>query len=110
MFNVLRSWSAGKLFASWFAYWILLIGIGLGPAIAAIWRVSGATKDQGTAALSFDNGAFSLKVINAGTTIYSGSIHLLPLTLFVAGPPLLLWLAWFASRSKRSSPNAVVGR
>lgn len=107
MLNFLRSWSAGKLFASWIAYWVLLIAIGLGSAIGAIWKVSQAAKDQGSVALSFGDGSFSLKVINAGATIYSGSIHLLPLTLLVAGPPLLLWLAWFASRSKRSTPDVV---
>jgi hypothetical protein len=103
----LRSWSAGKLFASWIAYWVLLIAVGLGPAIAAIWKVSQAAKDQGSVALSFGNGSFSLKVINVGATIYSGTIHLLPLTLLVAGPPLLLWLAWLASRSTRNTPDVV---
>ena len=109
MLKGLRSWSAGKLFVSWIAYWALLIAIGLGPAIGAIWRVSRGAKDQGSAALSFGDGVFSLKVTNIGATTYSGSIHVLPLTLLVAGPPLLLWLLWVASRSKRSSPD-VVGR
>ena len=107
MLKFLRSWSAGKLFVSWIAYWVLLIAVGLGPAIAAIWRVSQAAKDQGSVALSFGDGSFSLKAINAGVTLYSGSIHLLPLTLLVAGPPLLLWLAWFASRAKRNTPDVV---
>jgi hypothetical protein len=109
MFTFLRSWSAGKLFASWIAYWVVLIAVGLGPASAAIWRVSRAAGEKGSVALSFGDGVFSLKAINAGATVYSGSIHVLPLTLLVAGPPLLIWLAWFASRSKRDTPD-LVGR
>ena len=110
MLKFLRSWSAGKLFASWIGYWILLIGIGLGPAIGAILQATRAAPGQGSVSLSFDDGAFTLKALQAGATLYSGSIHLLPLALLVAGPPLAIWLAWFASRSKRSSPDAMVGR
>lgn len=110
MLKFLRGMSAGKLFASWIVYWILLIAVGLRSAIGAIWRVSGAAPGQGSASLGFNDGAFSINVIEAGKTIYSGSIHVLPLTLLVAGPPLVLWLLWFASRSRRSSPDAVAGR
>ena len=110
MLRSLRSWSAGKLFASWIGYWILLIAIGLGPAMGAIWRATRAAPGTGSVNVSFGDGAFSLNVIRAGGTLYSGSIHLLPLTLLVAGPPLVLWLLWFASRSKRDNPDAAVGR
>ena len=106
MLKLLRSWSAGKLFASWIAYWLLLIAIGLGPAIAAIWRVSGAAEGKGSVSASFGN-TFTISVVDAGVTTYSGSIHALPLILLVAGPPLLLWVLWFASRSKRDSRQAV---
>jgi len=110
MFKFLRSWSAGKLFASWVAYWLLLGALTLGPAAAAIWRATHAEKGKGSFSMSFGNGAISLDVLDTGATIYHGSIHFLPLTLLLAGPPLLLWLAWFASRSKRTSPDAMVGR
>ncbi len=106
MLKRFRSWSAGKLFASWIAYWILLIAVGLGPALVAIWRVSRAAQDKGSVNVSFGD-TFSLTVVNAGVTTYAGSIHVLPLTLLVAGPPLLLWILWFASRSKRGSPEPV---
>jgi hypothetical protein len=109
MLKFLRSMSAGKLFASWVGYWILLIAIGLGPALAAILRATQAAPDQGTVNVSFGNGAFSLSVLEKGATIYAGSIHVLPLALLVAGPPLALWLLWFASRSKRDVPQATIG-
>jgi len=48
-------------------------------------------------------------VIDTGATIFSGTIHLLPLALLIAGPPLAIWLLWVASRSKRSTPDAMIG-
>jgi hypothetical protein len=109
MFKFLRSWSAGKLFASWIGYWILLIGIGLGPALIAMWRATQAGQDQGNVSVSFGNGGFNLSVLERGATTYSGSIHALPLALLIAGPPLALWLLWLTSRSKRGAPRATVG-
>ena len=110
MLKFLRSWSAGKLFASWVAYWLLLGGVTLGPAIAAIWRATQAEKGKGSFSMSFGDGVIALDVLDTGAKIYHGSIHFLPLALLLAGPPLLLWLAWFASRSRRSTPDAMVGR
>jgi hypothetical protein len=108
MFKFLRSWSAGKLFASWIAYWILLIGIGFRPALVAIWRATRDTPEHGSVNLSFGDSGFVLDVVKGGAKLYSGSIHLLPLALFVAGPPLAIWLLWVASRSKRSAPDAMI--
>ena len=109
MLKFLRSMSAGKLFASWVGYWILLIAVGFSPALVAIWRAAQAAQDQGSVGVSFGNGAFSLTVLEKGATIYAGSIHVLPLALLVAGPPLALWLLWFASRSTRDAPQATIG-
>ena len=108
MLKFLRSWSAGKLFASWVGYWILLFVVGLGPGIAAILQATRAGPDKGSVNLSFGSDGFSLNVLKAGATIYAGSIHLLPLVLLVAGPPLVLWILWFASRSKRDTPDAAL--
>jgi len=109
MLKFLRSMSAGKLFASWVGYWILLIAVGFSPALVAIWRATQAAHDQGSVSVSFGNGVFSLNVLEKGATIYAGSIHVLPLALLVAGPPLALWLVWLMSRSKRDVPQATVG-
>jgi hypothetical protein len=49
-----------------------------------------------------------LNVLKGGASTYSGSMHLLPLALLVAGPPLLLWILWFASRSRRGTPDAAL--
>jgi len=110
MSGLLRSWSAGKLFASWIGYWILLIAIGLGPAIGPIWRATHAEPDKGSLNMSLGSDGFSFNVLKDGATLFSRSIHLLPLALLVAGPPLLIWVLWFATRSKRSTPDAAIGR
>lgn len=108
MLKFLRSMSAAKLFATWIGYWILLIAIGLGPGIAAIWRATRAGPDKGSVNLSFGSDGFVLNVLKGGASTYSGSMHLLPLALLVAGPPLLLWILWFASRSRRGTPDAAL--
>jgi len=104
MSGLLRSWSAGKLFASWIGYWILLIAIG------PIWRARHAEADKGSLNMSLGSDGFSFNVLKDGATLFSRSIHLLPLALLVAGPPLLIWVLWFATRSKRSAPDAAIGR
>ena len=108
MFKFLGSWSAGKLFASWIAYWILLIAIGLGRAIGPIRDATSGPPDTGSVNVSFGSDGFALNVLKVGATIYSVSVHLLPLALLVAGPPLLLWVLWFASRSRRDVPDAAI--
>ena len=108
MLKVLRSWSVGKLFASWIGYWILLIAIGLGRAIGPIQEATRGAPDTGSVNVSFGSDGFALNVLKAGATIYSVSVHLLPLALLVAGPPLLLWVLWFASRSRRDIPDAAI--
>jgi len=109
MLKVVRSWSAGKLFVSWIGYWILLIAVGLGRAIPAIWRATHAEQGKGSLSLSFGDGGFTLSVFEKGATIYAGTIHLLPLALLVAGPPLALWVLWIASRSRRDAPEPMGG-
>jgi hypothetical protein len=108
MSSFFRSMSPKKLFASWVGYWVLLIAVGLGPAFAAIWQATRAGPDKGSFSLSMGSDGFALSVVKAGATIYSKSIHLLPLALLVAGPPLLLWVLWFANRSKRNTPDAAM--
>src|SRR4029079_14039564 len=74
MSGFLRSWSAGKLFASWIGYWILLIAIRLGPAIGPIWRATHAEPDKGSLNMSLGSEGFSFNVLKDGATLFSRSI------------------------------------
>jgi len=86
------------LLGSWAAYWLVLAGIKLGPAVAAIFR---ATRAEGSSVnLSFGDQGFLLDVTQRGNTIYTGTTHLLPLALWVAVPPLLLWIVWVVLRQR----------
>src|SRR5438128_2297016 len=97
MFGWLRSWGAGRLFLAWVVYWLALVAIGLGPAIPAVWRATHAG-NGGNISAGFGNGGFTLTIALRGEQLWAGSIHLLPLALLFAVPPLVLWLAWLTHR------------
>src|SRR5689334_4374918 len=83
------------IFTSWLIYWICLLIVGLAPAIAAIWKATrGPDDNKSSVNVSFGNGVFDLKVVKEGLPTYTGSIHLLTAALWIAVPPLLIWLLW----------------
>lgn len=101
MFRRLRSWGAGRLFLVWGVYWLALVAVGLGPAIPAAWRATHSGEGASIGA-NFGNGGFTLGVWLHGERLWSGSIGFLTLALLVAGPPLLLWVAWMSQRPSRA--------
>ena len=86
------------LFAAWGAYWLLL-ACTLAPAAAAVWRATRAGS-KGEVSASVGDWVVGLTVKAGGSTIWTGSIHMLTLALLVAGPPLALWLVWVAVRPR----------
>ncbi len=83
------------LLGTWGAYWLLLAAFGLGPLLLAILRaVSGPSNDKSSVNASFGDGVLSVTVIHQGQTTYTSSIHFLTAALWIAGPPLLAWLAF----------------
>src|SRR6478735_5996263 len=97
----LSQWKPRHLLAAWSTYWAGLVLVTLGPALIAIMRVTMPKGAKGTVAASFDNSLFSLVVKSGEATIWSGSAPATSLALWIAGPPLLLWLAWLATRPAR---------
>lgn len=96
----LRRWRPRHLLVAWSLYWIVLILVGLGSVLAAIWRVTRDPDAHGTISAAMTNGVVQLSVTDPGGTIVERSISLLSMALWVAGPPLLLWLAWLATRPR----------
>ena len=96
--SFLSRWRPYQLLLSWVAYWIALLAVTLGPAVPAILS---ATRDgaHGEINASFSDTALSFTVKELGRLTWSGSVHLLTAALWVAVPPLLLWLLWIRSRS-----------
>ena len=93
------TWKPRHLLAAWGTYWIALTGVKLGPAIAAMWRVT-RPGQHGSVSLSYGDSQVSLTVANAAATVYQGATPLFPLALWIGVPPLLLWLGWLALRSR----------
>jgi hypothetical protein len=76
----------------------------LSPAISTLWRIS-RPGQHGSASAGFGDGRISATISDAGQTMWSGSISFLMLSLLVAIPPLLLWLAWLASSSRTNNAD-----
>lgn len=95
------------VFASWIIYWIVLGIIGLGPALVAIWSAThGPNDNRSSVNVRFGNGVFSVDVVRAGIPTYTGSIHLLTAALWIAIPPLVIWLLWFVTSGRRERVRA----
>ena len=88
------------LLGSWGTYWLLLAAFGLGPLALAILRATSAPENTSSVNANFGNGVLSVTVVNQGQTTYTSSIHFLTAALWIAGPPLLAWLA-FVMRARR---------
>lgn len=100
--SLLRRWRPRHLLLSWCAYWVALILVKAGPALAAIWRLS-QNADHGSVNVGVTDGIISANIVQAGQPAWSGSIAFTHLTLLVALPPLLLWMVWLASSSRTNN-------
>ena len=95
--GLLRRWQAKHLLLAWAAYWILLVLVVLRPAIAMVLRALNAPKGLGSINAGVADGMATLTVVASGVT-WSGTSSLTSLALWIAGPPLLLWLVWLVTR------------
>ena len=77
----LRQWRATHLFRAWLVYWVGLLAVVAWRPLTEYWRVTHSPGGHGT--------------VNVG---YSGG--LLPLSLWIAGPPLALFAIWLATRRR----------
>ncbi len=103
MFNLSR-WRPRHLVLAWSAYWVSLGLITLGPALAAILRMT-APGGKGSVNGSITDGVFSLSVLRDGVNLWNGSAGLLSIAAWVAGPPIALFLLWLA---RRPSPGGAL--
>ena len=95
----LSRWRPAHLFLAWAGYWIVLLAVTIGPALPAILRATGSAPGKGEISVNFSDGVFNLIVKQAGQLLWSGSVHFLTAALWVALPPLVLWLLWLRARS-----------
>ncbi|MDQ6770945.1 MAG: hypothetical protein M3Z54_13265 [Gemmatimonadota bacterium] len=97
-----------QLLASWFAYWIGLVLVMLGPALVASWRMSQQPHGHGSVNAGMQNGIISATIADAGQTTWAGSASLLTITLLTAGPPLVLWIVWLIGGSRTNNAEKTV--
>lgn len=97
-FLSLSRWRPYQLFAAWAVYWLALLIVALGPALPAILR---ATREGGHGEInaSFSDGVMSFTVKESAVLTWSGSVHVLSAALWLAVPPLVLWILWLRARS-----------
>lgn len=100
MIGLIRRWRPRHLLLSWISYWLLLAGVTLGQAVPAILKATSAG-GKGSINGSFGDQGLSLTVLADGATQWSGSASFTTIALWLVGPPLLLWLVWFARRTPR---------
>jgi hypothetical protein len=97
--SFLSRWRPYQLLLAWVGYWILLLAFTLGPAIPAILR---ATRGEGHGEINASMGdtllTFTIKEM--GQVTWTGSVHLLTAALWLAVPPLVLWIFWLRERTR----------
>lgn len=98
----LSRWRPRHLLLTWGAYWVALVLLALGPALQAIWRLT-RPGEHGSVSADLEDGLLRFTVIGENATLWTGSAPLGTLALWIAGPPLLLWLVWLLSRPWRGA-------
>jgi hypothetical protein len=105
----IRRWGVGQLVGSWAAYWAVLAAAKLSPFALLVWKLSHGPGAHGTASFSFGDGNFVLTALKDGVTVYNATAPIAATALWIAGPPLALWVAWLAMRPSRAERDALRG-
>lgn len=106
-----KRWRASQLLWSWCPYWVALVLVSIGPGLLAAWRIS-RPGGHGTVTGGFENGIVQMTVTNgvAGTAdVWKGSASLSAVVLWIAVPPLALWVGWLASRPRHGLAGGHAG-
>ena len=95
----LSRWQPRHLLLAWAAYWLVLVASVARPALWAAIRALSAPDGHGTMSASMDSGMLTFKV-STDALVYTGSASLTSIALWIAGPPLVLWMLWLATRTR----------
>jgi hypothetical protein len=99
----LANWRSTHVLGAWGAYWLSLLAVTLGPALIRLWPVISAPNAKGSASANIGDGRATLTVIDAGTTVWTGSASLGAIAFWLTVPPLVLWLLWLIQRPRREA-------
>ena len=84
----IRRWQARHLFMAWGLYWVGLLAVVAARPLMEYWRITRSAGGHGSLKYTFE-----------------GDI-LVP-SLWIAGPPLVLFLVWLATRDRQREGAAV---
>ena len=84
----IRRWQARHLFLSWTAYWFALLAFVTWRPLVEYWRITRSPGGHGTVGLTYSGGA-------------------LQAALWIAGPALLIFLAWLGTRTRHVARERV---
>jgi hypothetical protein len=101
----LRRWKPKHLLMSWAAYWVGVIAVKLGPAIAESWRVTQLPKGHGSINASYANGLINYSIVEDGVNTFVASTSFSTVLLWALVPPLALWLIWLFVRVRPATPS-----
>lgn len=103
----LASWRPSRLLLAWCGYWLALLLVFLGPAMPTLFRVT-RPDAHGSINVNLGSAGFQFDVIQDGVTVLTRSISVTALSLWLAVPPLLLWVLWL--RAQRDTHSAAAER
>jgi len=93
MGTTLSRWRRRLLLLACGSYWTALALVLLGPPVVAGWRVTRPDGGHGVINASLSGTTLSIAMSSGHTAPWSGSIGLWTLAFWIAGPPIVLWLA-----------------
>jgi len=102
-----RRWNVRHLVSASVAYWAGLAAVAITPFSIAAGTIAHLSGNRGTASASFGNAGVTLTALKDGATIYTGTASLLQMALWIAVPPLALWVVWLAMRPSRAEAAAL---
>lgn len=105
----LRSWKPGHLLLGWATYWVGLVAVKLSPAIRATWRASQLPDNHGSISAGFNNTTLHYTVIENGVKTLDTGAAVSTMLLWIAGPPLVLWLIWLMVRERPNAERSLPG-
>jgi hypothetical protein len=108
MLPPLGRWRLPHLSLASLSYWAALAAAKLTPAFIAGWRVTRDGQHGSINANLGDGTLLKVTMLRDTTVMWSGAISLARLAVWIAGPPLVLWLLWLmaASRTRREARSA----
>lgn len=99
--SFLSRWGPGRLLLAWCGYWLALVLAVIAPGLPTLWRISrpGA---KGSASVSMANGELQVRLVQEAASVWTRDFGFLSLSLWIAIPPLLLWIFWLRAQRERA--------